>query len=727
MKKNIFFYTLAIFFFSTIIALNAAENIKINRLSDRVAVFTFGPYDTNIAAIASKNGLIVIDTFTREITTQIRKMIETEFKRNDFAYLINTHGHFDHFIGNQVYSDIQIVGHENAIKEIKEFSNGISAFLASRQERNNRLETELKTLPENSPEKAQRQEVIKFSSQIINDLKDGFIQTPPTKTFSDSLILEMGDLHVNCYYYEGAHSTSDILIYIPEEELLISGDLFSNTFLPISLPIAQNEKKLPIQHWIEILNSILNQNKVKNTVSAGGSILSREDMLLRFEYISGLWQDMCNAKKSNYNFAEVSEILNFQKKYNFLTKTPFPVNVLHNFHQNAMKTFWKQLTTNAALKVEETLKESGLTKALEKYNEMKSSGGNDYFFDETDFNALGYKLLQENKTDNAIAIFKLNVETYPNSYNAYDSLAEAYNIKGDKELAVSYYLKSFEKNTSNSNAVAYLNEAKPGWMKNIKAAYKKLSSNIYRISCPLGLRTNIIAFIGSEGTLLIDTGQPGNEPMITDTLTELGNKEIKFVINTHKHGDHMGNNKSLAANATIIDGENYKKFIENGTLKNCTAAIKTKFNECYSMSFNDTEIILIPTPGTHSSSDMFIYFPKQGIAHLGDLLLTQSFPAISETVKEYMTILESAILTFPEETIFIGGHGKDFSIQDLKEYRAMLNETIEITLKEMQNGKDVFQMRRAGILDKYSEYNHFLYWLNTNFWIGSIYKSYSQK
>ncbi|MGH7455370.1 MAG: tetratricopeptide repeat protein, partial [bacterium] len=76
--------------------------------------------------------------------------------------------------------------------------------------------------------------------------------------------------------------------------------------------------------------------------------------------------------------------------------------------------------------------------------------------DEGRINNLGYELLGQKKYAAAIAVFKLNVELYPQASNTYDSLGEAYMLNGDKELAIKNYKKSLELNPKNANAVAML-------------------------------------------------------------------------------------------------------------------------------------------------------------------------------------------------------------------------------------------------------------------------------
>jgi len=83
---------------------------------------------------------------------------------------------------------------------------------------------------------------------------------------------------------------------------------------------------------------------------------------------------------------------------------------------------------------------------------MKSAPNSKFYFDENEFNRLGYQLMGQNKVKEAIEIFKLNVETYPESFNVYDSLGEAYMINGDDSLAVKNYEKSLELNPRNTIA-----------------------------------------------------------------------------------------------------------------------------------------------------------------------------------------------------------------------------------------------------------------------------------
>jgi len=103
-----------------------------------------------------------------------------------------------------------------------------------------------------------------------------------------------------------------------------------------------------------------------------------------------------------------------------------------------------------------TVIEKDIAFAVKQYRELKATRNSEYDFREAELNTLGYQLLQMNKVVEAIEIFKLNVEAYPQAANTYDSLGEAYMAHGDKDLAIINYKKSLELNPKNAGAIRAL-------------------------------------------------------------------------------------------------------------------------------------------------------------------------------------------------------------------------------------------------------------------------------
>ena len=132
---------------------------------------------------------------------------------------------------------------------------------------------------------------------------------------------------------------------------------------------------------------------------------------------------------------------------------PEPVNMwCHTCHRGRPRPM--TLTEE----MEETYQAEGFEAALDQYSAMRDRfyGRGAYDFGENSLNLFGYAVMGQDDLDGAVRVFLLNVELFPESGNAYDSLAEAYMNRGDDDLAIETYKKSLELNPNNNNAVQQL-------------------------------------------------------------------------------------------------------------------------------------------------------------------------------------------------------------------------------------------------------------------------------
>jgi predicted alpha/beta superfamily hydrolase/TolA-binding protein len=110
------------------------------------------------------------------------------------------------------------------------------------------------------------------------------------------------------------------------------------------------------------------------------------------------------------------------------------------------------ISESAAYRIEQEIDKNGIKAGLKKYRDIKSDPENKLYFEENEFNAMGYRLMGRGKIKEAIEVFKLNVELNPDSANVYDSLGEAYMNSGDTKNAIKNYKKSLDLNPENDNA-----------------------------------------------------------------------------------------------------------------------------------------------------------------------------------------------------------------------------------------------------------------------------------
>lgn len=122
------------------------------------------------------------------------------------------------------------------------------------------------------------------------------------------------------------------------------------------------------------------------------------------------------------------------------------------FFEQRLNSLRRYVNESAAHAVEAAILGSGTDGGISRYRELKADDQTDLYFDENEFNALGYNLISRGMIQAAIEVFKMNVEMYPESANAHDSLGEAYMLDDNREEALRSYKRSLELNPDNENA-----------------------------------------------------------------------------------------------------------------------------------------------------------------------------------------------------------------------------------------------------------------------------------
>jgi len=427
--------------------------VTIQRLSDRVLILSETLMSNNVATIASEKGIVVVDTSGLPSTAaKMRRIIEREFGRSDFAYVINTHSHWDHTFGNQIFPNAVIIGHDNVISGMTQDKDIMPRRIANLEARYQNEAARLKSVPADSEEARNIQAYLKTLEREIHDFKGVFVSTPPQITFNDRMILNLGDITVKLDYFGRAHSTSDIFIHIPEEGILLTGDLFLDQRW---VPLFAAQPVLDIDRWLEVLHRALDGDEAPSKVIPGHmDIWEAEKLTLWRDYIKNLWDGLKSAKEQRLSFEQVKERFPLPEPCNYLREQGHSEERIRTFHENNIEAFWSQLFISAAGIIEEILTEKGIEgigAAKSKFQELKNNP-DEYFISERQFNSLGYRFLQKNLLPFAITVFRMNVETFPDSYNVYDSLAEAYLMNGDKYLTILNYKRSLELNPQNENA-----------------------------------------------------------------------------------------------------------------------------------------------------------------------------------------------------------------------------------------------------------------------------------
>jgi cyclase len=251
----------------------------------------------------------------------------------------------------------------------------------------------------------------------------------------------------------------------------------------------------------------------------------------------------------------------------------------------------------------------------------------------------------------------------------------------------------------------------------IKATH--VAGNIYMLS---GSGGNIGVSAGPDGILIVDDQFAPLADKIEAALKELNPGKLKFVINTHFHGDHTGGNAHFGKFASIIAQSNVRKRLGGQPGDSKPELPVITFDESLTVHFNGEAIQLEHVPLAHTDSDSVIHFTGSKVIHFGDTFFSGLYPNIDlragGDVRGYIRHVEEAIKTVPPDAMLIPGHGPLSTMKELKEFHEMLIETSGIVQQAIDAGKSLEQVKAAGLPVKWKSWGALIPEGN---WLGILY------
>ena len=230
---------------------------------------------------------------------------------------------------------------------------------------------------------------------------------------------------------------------------------------------------------------------------------------------------------------------------------------------------------------------------------------------------------------------------------------------------------------------------------------EKLAEGLYVL---FGNGGNMALSIGADATFLVDDQFAPMTPAIQKAVEELGAPPVRFVLNTHWHGDHTGGNENLGkAGAVIVAHDNVRErmsvpqvieFFQRTVPASPPGALPViTFNDEASFHLNGDDIRALHVPHAHTDGDVLVHFRKANVLHAGDTFFNGSYPFIDVdsggSVAGLIACVERIIALADEDTKIIPGHGPMATRADAEAYRAMLAETTTRIAELVKQGMDV--------------------------------------
>ena len=270
-----------------------------------------------------------------------------------------------------------------------------------------------------------------------------------------------------------------------------------------------------------------------------------------------------------------------------------------------------------------------------------------------------------------------------------------------------------------SLAVVGLGQGQGNRFEGVELSIEPVAGNVYMIQRPGG-GGNVGVFVGPDGVLLVDSLFAPLSDKLVDAVRQVTSGEIRFLVNTHIHGDHIGGNAPLAAQGVLIfahDNTRLRFLAEEtriprqggrfGPPPPAAARPVVTYNDEISFHLNGEDIRAFLAPPAHTDGDTFVYFPVSDVLHLGDVFRTTSYPIIDRynggTLAGTIAALELALEIAGPETKVIPGHGVNVVGRDeIREFLDMILDvrgTVLELIEQQQNLEGVLLARPTEAYD----------------------------
>lgn len=207
---------------------------------------------------------------------------------------------------------------------------------------------------------------------------------------------------------------------------------------------------------------------------------------------------------------------------------------------------------------------------------------------------------------------------------------------------------------------------------NVEVVPHHVAGNVYYLQ---GAGGNVGVSIGEDGIIMIDDQFAPLTDRLVAAIRQLSDADIRFLINTHVHGDHTGGNENLGRMGVLILARDEVRVRLSEQAAGAALPVLT-FSDAITIHLNGEEVFAFPVPPAHTDGDTFIHFRDSDVIHAGDVFRTTAFPVIDTnnggTLDGTLQALGLLIGSAGPDTLIVPGHGEVSNRMDVMAFRDMV-------------------------------------------------------
>jgi glyoxylase-like metal-dependent hydrolase (beta-lactamase superfamily II) len=238
---------------------------------------------------------------------------------------------------------------------------------------------------------------------------------------------------------------------------------------------------------------------------------------------------------------------------------------------------------------------------------------------------------------------------------------------------------------------------------NVEIVAHHVAGSVYYLQ---GAGGNIGLSIGEDGIVMIDDQYAPLTDKILAAIRQLNEGEIRFVINTHVHGDHTGGNENLGKLGILILARDEVR-VRLAAQSPAAALPVLTYSDAITIHLNGEEVYAFPVPPAHTDGDTFIHFVDSDVIHTGDVFRTTAFPVIDTnnggTLDGSIQALGLLIGTAGPDTLILPGHGEVSTRMDVMGFRDMILDVRDQVAPMVERGMSYKEVAAANPTVAYND------------------------